>query len=310
MSRKLYRLIYQKMIPPGLKERAYSIFLNKASKIHSLGAIIKSRSEYTMCQIDDGAEVISYIGLSSDREIIPYMQARKENWAANEMILFRKIVSKYYNDDRIDQPRYFVDIGANIGTTFIYFKRVIDKDVKVLAFEPDSMNYKVAKINTLLNSLESDVILENYGVGEKEETKILYKHPENPGGNSIVNSPSDLKETIRVVSLDEYLEDKDIDREYISYIWVDTEGYEPYVLFGAKKLLSEYHIPLFMEFNPPVYKQFPEVFNKMVELLDDCYSKFIMVKEAETGSYVEHKIKELYDLREMDTQLGDIVFIN
>lgn len=261
-------------------------------------SLIHSKS-LALCQFKD----FHYIGKSSDKELLRWMIARKKNWAQNEIEAFFSYSKEYYHDIKIDKDSIFIDVGANIGTTFIYFKKCLCNDIGVIAFEPDSDSYRFAQVNTILNGL-NNVKIEKLGLGNKNENRTIYKHPENPGGNSIVGLPTPISESITTITLDDYLKKQEISRDSISFIWIDTEGYEPYVLLGAKELLVNQSIPILMELNPQVYKRFPGLFEEMMNLLEACYTSYIVLQD---GS--KHSLSDLWDIKNIDHQIGDIFLI-
>lgn len=306
MNREKLKRLFHRIVPENRREGIKAKYVRVTGWINRLFCTLFDKDQFLYCQADG----ISYIGTSKDGGVFRNMLSSKCNWAKEEMDIYYNLVEKFYGNKKKLNSGYFLDIGANIGSTFIYFKLKKTSNIKVLAFEPDSDNYTLAKVNAILNNVDRDVVIEKLGVGEGGGTAVLYKHPENPGGNSIVNSPTSISESINMVSIDDYLESKNIEKDEITYIWIDTEGYEPFVLFGAKDLISSTDIPLFMEFNPQVYKQFDGVFERMVQMLEKSYKKYIMVREVENGNYCEHRIEELYSMKGMDKQQGDIVFLN
>ena len=298
-GKKLMYLV-KNIIPQKVKPLISRIYVDIFSKITLISDSVSPSNPYVLCDVDG----VQYIGFSDDRGLMKWMIAKRENWAKKEIISFFELSKEYFGyDDR--NSGIFVDIGANIGTTFVFFKKILCKRARVLAFEPDPDSIRLAKINTTLNFRDcSSIKIEQLGIGEKEEDVVLYKHPENPGGNSIINAPTNSIEHIHVISLDSYIEANDVPQEQISYIWIDTEGFEPYVMFGARKLLENNNIPVFLEFNPHVYKEIPGLYLRMIDFIDSLFSFYIMIQDG-----TKHSISELLDYKECDFQIGDIMLI-
>ena len=250
------------------------------------------------------AEGLHYIGTSEDNCLIPYIYVINKNHAADEMKLFHALAKKYYNVD--DRAGYFLDLGANIGTTGIYFCKKLAPNLKCLAFEPDAENFKLLRINTILNDMEDKMTLVNCGLGENFDTMTMYRDLKNPAANSVIKYNDDKPtETIKIIPLDSYLAENKIAAEEVKYIWIDTEGFEAQVLLGAKNLLAKNPAPVFMEFNPTTWNK-NGYFDRFVALLKSLgYSHFIWIKEMSQLS--EEKIyptEKLLDWKNSELGFG------
>ena len=229
---------------------------------------------------------------------------------------FHALAKKYYNVD--DGAGYFLDIGANIGTTGIYFIKKLTPNLKLLAFEPDAENFKLLRTNLILNDMGDDkATAVNCGLGEKSDEMTMYRSLENPGGNGmflgLLSDKDCPTETIKIMPLDSCLAEKKIAAQDVKYIWIDTEGFEVQVLLGAKNLLRENPAPVFMEFNPMVWSKFG-FYEKMMDLFKDCqYTHYILIAELEqTGRENVHPIEELWNFKDAKNwigSLGDIFLI-
>lgn len=124
-----------------------------------------------------------------------------------------------------------IDIGANIGLQSV---RLAQKFKQIHSFEPTSVNY-----DCLSNNLKSfsNAQLYKVGLGEKEEVAII-KLPSNStncGAFSIVDfnnyEDSVLSEKIEISVLDKLNISPD-------FIKIDTQGFELFILKGAKNTLK------------------------------------------------------------------------
>ena len=268
-------------------------------------AISRQLSKFITCTVDG----ISYIATSTDNYIIRPMYIGGKNHAANSMQIFNALSKKYYNVD--ESTGYFLDLGANIGTTCIYFSKKFAPNLKALAFEPDAENFKLLRTNLILNDMENKIFAVNYGLGNKFDEMTMYRDLENPGHNNFTDPKDNVPtETIKIIPLDSYLDENKIASGEIKYIWIDTEGFEPQVLLGAKNLLRENPAPIFMECNLRAWDK-SGVFEEMMALLAENYSHFILVT-------MSSGIKNLYPLDALRTmerpnnplgQIGDIFLI-
>ena len=209
------------------------------------------------------------------------MYTQRVNWASDDMKRFQALAQKYYNVD--DSAGYFLDLGANIGTTGIYFLKKLAPNLKLLAFEPDPQTFKMHRINVLLNDMEDVTDLVNCGLGNEASELMLYRNGIGSGGNGFIkHKQSTPIATVKIISLDSYLAEKNIAAQDVKYIWIDTEGFEAQVLLGAKNLLRENPAPVFMELNLGAWDKTGH-FEDMMALLAESYSHFVHVQFGDTA---------------------------
>jgi FkbM family methyltransferase len=147
-----------------------------------------------------------------------------------------------------------VDIGANIGTVCVpaVARGMVER---AIAIEPDPINGRLLKINALLNDVEPRVTVHQCAVGEHDDGKlILERSADNWGDHRIRVSTADgsfgeaARPRIEVPSmrLDTLVP---ASQSGGMLLWMDTQGYEGYVLKGAAGLLAK-QVPLVSEFWP------------------------------------------------------------
>lgn len=232
------------------------------------------QKDYLICKVEE----LTFIASGTDEYIMPKMLRDGQVWSADEMTVFYKLAHKYYElqDDEIG---YFLDLGANIGTTSIYFRKKLDENVKIIAFEPDVRNNRLLHINMQLNGLADESLVETYGLSNHSEKKLLYYDENNPGGTSLIRKSSNQATEVALIALDDYFADEQLDAAKIKYIWIDTEGFEPWVVGGARNILKYNDIPLYMEFNPYLWNK-EGVFHEIIFSLQEVgYTGYIMVQE-------------------------------
>jgi len=254
-------------------------------------------------------EGLHYVSTAKDNTIMRIMYTERVNWAANDMQLFHALAQKYYGVD--DSAGYFLDLGANIGTTGIYFTRKLAPNLKLLAFEPDAENFKLLRVNLLLNDLGDDkVTIVNCGLGDKFDEMTMYRNLTNPGGNGVVQCESDVPtETIKIMPLDSYLAENHIAAQDVKYIWIDTEGFEAQVLLGAKNLLAENPAPIFVEFNLGAWRK-SGCFDEFFAVIAGKYSHFILLDGGKETLYPIDALRTLTPTNNNNLgQMGDIFLI-
>lgn len=219
----------------------------------------------------------------------------RKNFSADELDLLNQLAKEFYNVD--NSAGYFLDIGAHIGTSGIYFVKKFAPNLKLIAFEPDAENVKFLRINLILNDMEESTVIEQYAVGATDSEQILYKA--GSGAHSFFNYRNDVEssESMKIASLDSYLAKNNIRPEEIKYLWIDTEGFEAQVVVGAKNLLAENPAPLYMEFSPTFWNK-SGYYDKMMEILLQHYDKFIFIGETlKKGTKTLQPIEKLWEFK-------------
>lgn len=148
----------------------------------------------------------------------------------------------------------FVDIGANIGNVGIH--AVLKYSFKkCIAFEPDPSNYKLLQANIILNGVEKLFEKHNIALSNSSNDFLEFELSDDNYGDhrvKISNSNGKYNESqrtiIKVISdcLDNFSDDFTSDT---TLIWMDTQGFEGYVLSGADSVLNK-NIPIVMEIWP------------------------------------------------------------
>jgi len=130
----------------------------------------------------------------------------------------------------------FVDVGANIGTHSICASVKFDQNLRVFAFEPHPIVYQYLMSNIALNRL-SNIDAYNIALGAEEgEAKLQEDRTDD---TSWINpQASAIGYTVPVKPLDSLCLDT---MGRVTTIKIDVEGYELYVLQGAKQFLSKGH---------------------------------------------------------------------
>lgn len=112
--------------------------------------VIKSVMPYQSCKV---CEDIVYVALSEDETIPRYMYETGRNFSDIMIDTFFRLADKYF-PDLVKSGGYFLDIGANIGTTSIYVKKKINRNLQIVGFEPYKSNYDLFRVNCILNQAE------------------------------------------------------------------------------------------------------------------------------------------------------------
>ena len=122
----------------------------------------------------------------------------------------------------------FLDIGANVGAFTILASG--EKKCRSIAVEPIPDTFHYLKKNIELNNIQDLVLLHNVGLGNRNET--LHFTNDKDSMNHVVDKNCKNSIEVRVKTLDSLI------TEPINFIKLDVEGFEKFVLDGAKETLS------------------------------------------------------------------------
>lgn len=243
---------------------------------------------------------------------IPHeMYITRRTWSENEMLLFFKFVKKYYKYKPLPGD-IFLDIGANIGTTSIWISKNIKNPMRVYAFEPNPDTYRILSANIILNGCEN-VNAINMALGNREENLKMYTFKGNSGRNQIMTEANRGKYirdeagliSVKGTTLEKWIKEEKIETDRIKYIWIDAEGFEPFILDGMKSVLSRRKIPIFVEFSKDIMTQeMFEIFYQAVK----SYDGFVCANTI-NGDVEEKKIGNLPEFyRRADVQYNLFLF--
>ena len=153
--------------------------------------------------------------------------------------------------------RTFVDIGANLGTsTLPALIRFGARDA--LAVEPEPHNFELLRCNVIANGLEDRVRTVCAAASDTTGTGQLGLSRWNSGDHrvwiqheSVPPDQSTGRETINVDvrTLDDLLDEQNIDLSQIGVVWMDCQGHEGQVLKGAERLMAS-TVPVITEYWP------------------------------------------------------------
>ena len=132
----------------------------------------------------------------------------------------------------------------------LLFAKCVGQNGKVFAFEPELKNFELLKKNISVNKYEN-VVCENSAVSNKNEKIKLYLSEKSIGQHRIYSSGeiSDNSVLVDSITVDDYF--KNINKEKITFIKIDAEGAEFFILKGMEKLLDKIDfLKIILEFDP------------------------------------------------------------
>lgn len=155
-----------------------------------------------------------------------------------------------------------VDVGANIGATAIPSAIAAGPSGTILAFEPHPRVFRYLRENVRMNHLENCELL-NFALGNKKGPACL-SDMENDDCN-VLGDNCERGVTVSQDVLDSFTGDL----ESIDLLKIDSEGYELFVLKGARETLKKTKL-VCVEISELQLKRFGCSVSEVIWLLEDA----------------------------------------
>ncbi|RLS41708.1 MAG: FkbM family methyltransferase [Planctomycetota bacterium] len=126
----------------------------------------------------------------------------------------------------------FIDCGANVGELGIWARR---NGLEYHAFEPESKEARCCD----LNNYRGEARTNRMGLWFEDTELKFYSKAHSADSSFIEISQYDSIKTVKVATLDQYVQQKNI--KAIEVLKIEAEGAEPEVLRGAEKTLRRCH---------------------------------------------------------------------
>lgn len=166
-----------------------------------------------------------------------------------------------------------LDIGANIGYYTLMMAKLVGKEGKVFAFEPDPSSFEILKKNVEMNNYENVVYIQKAVYNTTGKTNLYicgYDHR-----NNSIYDVYDKSIEIESIRLDDYFSNYD---GVIDFIKMDVQGAEVNALQGMPLTLQKNkNISMVTEIWPEGLNKARTSIDKYVELLLDNQFKLYNV---------------------------------
>lgn len=256
-----------------------------------------SLSREIMPYISVNADGLSFFFSNTDHAILNYMVENKSIWAKAEM----DFVLGYYKSISA-VPGTVLDIGANVGTTVVYFRNRIGGNSLYYALEPVTENYNLLKANCAINGY-NDINAFRLGISNNKGEEKMDINPDNMGNCKIAGSDTArlvqgekdityVGETASFTTLDEFFSDTVILTSSPVLFWIDVEGHEPQVFKSGMDSFRKTDAVVFCEFNPRLYK-YNGYYDGFIKDIKECFGKFICFEQSAPGKYDFRDIDEI-----------------
>jgi len=213
------------------------------------------------------------------------------NYLADDKFVGQRIALEKYEPyltelmlSKIKVGDVVLDIGANIGYYAVLFADKVGKKGKVIAIEPDPINFEILQKNIKENKLFNVVAVQAAAGNENKKMKI-FESKENFGDHRM------WEETLRPAGtsldreakpvfcrkLDDLL--KELEYQKIDFIKMDVQGFESLVIEGGEKIIEKNKPTIFFEYWPWGNKKAGSDIKKMMEFFRKIYKKIFWVDE-------------------------------
>ncbi len=150
----------------------------------------------------------------------------------------------------VQKGDYVLDIGAAIGYYTLILRRAVSDSGKVFAFEPKQDRFQFLKENLQINKYEN-VEIKNAAIFPNNVKPQFFRSTGPKGGLRHLRKKLDshIAVDIETIDLDSFFKN-DESKEKISFIKIDVDGSELYVLQSALSILKNKRLNLFIEWDP------------------------------------------------------------
>jgi FkbM family methyltransferase len=159
--------------------------------------------------------------------------------------------------EKITPGMRIVNVGANVGYYVMLFADLIGAGGHVYAYEPAPMLAQMIWDSANINGFRNRVTVKQCAVAQEKGRSTIRYSPLSPMNGTLMESAATSGDfpihlDVDVTALDDEIEEADL-------IFVDSEGFEPFVVGGAKKLIERCGPELCLEWAPERYED-PKAF--------------------------------------------------
>ncbi|MGH7898205.1 MAG: FkbM family methyltransferase [Candidatus Binatia bacterium] len=153
-----------------------------------------------------------------------------------------------------------IDVGANIGFFTVELARWVSGGGKVLALEPDPLNYGRLERTLARVGVAARVEAIQAAAAEAPGEGFLELNPDNPADHKL--GPSGVR--VRFVTIDDLVRERSW--PVVSLIKIDVQGAEPRVLEGARETLARFRPAIFIEIHDASLRHYGSSARALVEI--------------------------------------------
>jgi len=201
-----------------------------------------------------------------------------------EVALFERLAAR---------SRLIIDIGANIGLYACLGARRLTAGGHLVAFEPIPENVDYLRGNLAKNNLSERVSIEAAAVGETNGSVTMYL-AKGIGHHSVAAENAtgwSHSVSVPMVSLDSYLKERPVGEPDL--IKIDAEGYDGFVLRGARNTLERTQPTLLIEYSFNGLENCGFSADEFLDFVFTCYRHVFIVHDLRVFSCTREEIVRL-----------------
>jgi FkbM family methyltransferase len=146
-----------------------------------------------------------------------------------------------------------LDVGANFGYFTVLAARAVGPSGTVHAFEPEPGNFALLEKNIATNGYADRARAHRIALSDAEGRAELFTDPANLGNPSLAKKNVPVGKgsvMVDVVTLDAFLDGLGASRRRVDLVKMDTQGFEPRAIAGARELIARDRPWLLLEIWP------------------------------------------------------------
>ena len=201
----------------------------------------------------------------------------------------------------------FIDCGTNFGVYSVLIASLC-KNTDIVSFDASIKFIKRLKENINLNNL-INIEAHNVGIGSNNSEEYFNESDsnfKNLGSYRFEKSPN--SKLIKIISLDSFLENKNLGKYEKIIIKLDIEGYEYHALLGMTNLIKKY--------KPIIMLEISRMLLNSKNFSQDIFSKYIkeydlkILDQNGTTSSVCSLFNKINQLEPNRSTIGDYFLVN
>jgi FkbM family methyltransferase len=159
-----------------------------------------------------------------------------------------------------------LDVGANFGQMTVMFSHLVGKDGVVLSFEAQEYCFAILQKNIRANYLEN--VRAIFGaVFDASRDEVAFPDPDlnrfpSYGSHSVLVDPGGQEKMVKTLTIDQFRIDWPI-----SFLKVDVQGADLFVLRGATETIHKHRMPILFEYEEQFQRDFGTTFEDYLDFV-------------------------------------------